>query len=111
MRGLLLGRRLHQKREDEYLTIIKSYKTEDQQRFPQMMATLVALLDHEPQDVLGQLYMELELGNKDQGQFFTPSALSELMANLVLDEPLDEQAVDLDAFDLNAKPDQMGFDF
>ncbi len=40
------------------------------------------LLDPEPYDVLGRLYMELELGSTHTGQFFTPPELSELMARL-----------------------------
>lgn len=77
-----------QAREDEYLKRIAGYKPDDQKRLPELLAIFVGLLDTEPRDVLGQLYMELEIANKDQGQFFTPSSVSELMANLVFDEPL-----------------------
>lgn len=41
------------------------------------------VLDPEPRDVLGGLYMELELGNKNAGQFFTPPYISEFMAELI----------------------------
>ena len=34
-------------------------------------------------DFLGELYMDLELGNKDSGQFFTPFSVSYLMASLI----------------------------
>lgn len=69
-------------REQEYLEIIRRYDRDDQQAFPQLMAHLIGILDVEPRDVLGQLYMELEVASKDQGQFFTPPELSELMARL-----------------------------
>jgi len=69
-------------REQEYLRIIGQYKPDDQKAFPKLLAQLVAALDEEPRDVLGPLYMELEIASKDQGQFFTPPDLSEMMARL-----------------------------
>lgn len=35
-------------------------------------------------DVLGEVYMELELGNKWKGQFFTPYHVSQAMASVTL---------------------------
>lgn len=75
-------------REAEYLAIIAGYKKPDQQAFPKLMAQLVAALDEDPRDILGPLYMELEIANKDAGQFFTPPELSELMANLTFGDML-----------------------
>ena len=48
--------------------------------FGRLLGILVALLGAEPKDILGQLYMSLELGNTNTGQFFTPPEVSELMA-------------------------------
>jgi len=80
--GIEAWPKIAQEREDEYLKIIRSYGKEDQQAFPLLFAHLVGMLDPEPRDILGQLYMELEVASKDQGQFFTPPELSELMARL-----------------------------
>lgn len=77
-------------REEEYLRIIGQYKPDDQQAFPKLMAQLVAALDEEPRDILGPLYMELEIANKDAGQFFTPPELSELMAQMTFAQELDK---------------------
>lgn len=71
-----------QEREREYLKIIGSYDKQDREAFPLLFAHLVGMLDPEPRDILGPLYMELEVASKDQGQFFTPPELSELMARL-----------------------------
>mgnify|MGYP000232899357 FL=1 len=79
-------------REEEYLQIIGQYKPDDQQAFPKLMAQLVAALDEEPRDILGPLYMELEIANKDAGQFFTPPELSELMAQMTFAQELDKLA-------------------
>ncbi len=73
-------------REAEYLRIVATYEPEDQQRFPQLLGELITILDVEPRDILGPLYMELEIANKDAGQFFTPPELSELMARINLGE-------------------------
>ena len=75
-------------REEEYLRIIAGYKKPDQEAFPKLMGLLIAALDEEPRDILGPLYMELEIANKDAGQFFTPPELSDLMANLTFGDAL-----------------------
>ena len=67
-------------REEEYLRIIRQYKAEDQEAFGKLLGCLVLALEGEPRDILGPLYMELEVANRDVGQFFTPPELSELMA-------------------------------
>ena len=70
-------------REKEYMTIIGGYKAGDPNKFAKLHGILVMLLDEKPVDILGSLYVELELNEKRRGQFFTPTALSELMTNLV----------------------------
>lgn len=75
-------------REAEYLQIIKAYKRPDQEAFPKLQGCLIDALDSEPRDILGPLYMELEIANKDAGQFFTPPELSELMARLTFGDAL-----------------------
>ena len=75
-------------REEEYLRIIADYKKPDQMAFPKLLGQLIQALDSEPRDILGPLYMELEIANKDAGQFFTPPELSELMANLTFGDML-----------------------
>lgn len=69
-------------REAEYLDIIGRYKPDDQKAFPELLAHLVAMLEPEPRDMLGPLYMEMEVASRDQGQFFTPPEVSEMMARI-----------------------------
>lgn len=75
-------------REAEYLEIVDRYKAEDQLVFGQLLDKLVVILEAAPRDVLGPLYMELEIANKDAGQFFTPPELSEMMAQLTFSSEL-----------------------
>lgn len=70
-------------REQEYLDIIGRYKPDDQKAFPQLLAHLVNMLEPEPRDMLGPLYMELEVASRHQGQFFTPPEISEAMARMI----------------------------
>lgn len=74
------GIRPDQTREDEYLGIIQSYERNDQLTFPKLLGSLVQALEPEPRDILGLLYMDMEIQNKTAGQFFTPTEISQLMA-------------------------------
>ena len=68
--------------EAEYLAIQRRYEKADAEYFPKLFAELVEVLDPEPWDALGQMFMELGLQNENTGQYFTPPALSELMARI-----------------------------
>lgn len=69
--------------EDEYLRRINKYDKGKQDLFPQMFAEIVAALEQEGcADVLGGIYMDLELGNHWKGQFFTPDHVCKLMAQI-----------------------------
>lgn len=72
-----------QEREEKYLTIARKYKPEQLQKFAKALALLVEEM-RQPRDFLGQTFMELELGNKWKGQFFTPDALCNVMASLTI---------------------------
>lgn len=68
--------------EQEYLRIVKDYKEADVKGICELLAMLIELLEVEPADVLGGLYMELGLGNDKNGQFFTPDCVSLLCAKI-----------------------------
>lgn len=73
-------------REKEYLRIINSYEKKERKLFPQMFALLIEELElHPNQDLLGRLFMELEISNKHAGQFFTPYDVCEMMSKLTFD--------------------------
>lgn len=72
-----------QQREQRYLNIIKGYDKKEQKLFPQMFALLVEELEKNPnQDLLGKLYMLLQISNKNAGQFFTPYNVCKVMTNI-----------------------------
>lgn len=72
-------------REARYLFLIKQYKElEERQTFPKMCADLALALEETREDVLGAIAGELEILNKDSGQFFTPYTISLFMAKMTL---------------------------
>lgn len=79
---------LHQReaREERYMQLIGHYDTETQQLFPRLLAMLTEALSDEPADVLGQVFMQLEIFDAWKGQFFTPDDMSRMMANVTLGE-------------------------
>lgn len=74
---------LWKKREEQYMRTIQPYG-EAGQEFGDMLGLLTMALDHDISDILGQVYMEAELGNKSTGQFFTPFHISHMCAELEL---------------------------
>lgn len=80
---------LWNEREERYLSIIKKYSKKEQMMFPEMLALLV--MHYEEYgfcDLLGEIYMLLEIGRKNKGQFFTPYDVSLMMANITLEKKM-----------------------
>lgn len=67
---------------DDAERIRAKYDATELEAMAKMLAcTIGALEDNPRQDFLGSAYMALEIGNKKDGQFFTPYAVCEAMAN------------------------------
>lgn len=71
-----------QSREDDYVETVKKYSQEEMTKLIELMAWLVEWADEQYCDMLGYIYMHLELGSKSAGQFFTPYNICRLMAEL-----------------------------
>jgi hypothetical protein len=67
-------------REARYMEMIKAYTREELAEFPKMLGQLTMALECGMDDVLGEVFMELDLGSKWHGQFFTPYELCQMMA-------------------------------
>lgn len=79
-------------REARYMQIAGAYEADELQRFAQAMGALTMALDAGGfDDVLGRVFMELELGSKWAGQFFTPYSLCRAMALMTLDYQVREK--------------------
>lgn len=82
-------------REAEYMNTISKYSKDEATLFAKMLADLTVLL-HEsgPRDLLGEVFMALEITNKNTGQFFTPQPVSDCMGAMMahgLDEKIQEK--------------------
>lgn len=88
-------------REEQYLRLSSKYTPDELKLFPHMLAQLteaferrVVALRSEPTnhvpngdglaDILGSIYMQLDLGNARAGQFFTPYSVSRMMAGMLI---------------------------
>ncbi len=76
--------------EEEYRTIMQSYSQIERKILGVLFARIISMLEYNglPYDVLGELYMQLELNDKKQGVVLTPFPLAELMSALFFDEQL-----------------------
>lgn len=73
------------RRNEAYAAIAKKYKPEEFKRFAELFGELVLALESNPfQDFLGSMYMELELGSDQTGQFFTPYSVCCAMAEITM---------------------------
>ena len=71
------------------MEIIGRYERAEVDRFPRMLGELVLALEGTRRDVLGQIFMAMELGNHWKGQFFTPYEVAHLMASLTQGDAVD----------------------
>lgn len=74
--------------EKEYLQTINSYSKEYQLIFPKMFGELIMMYEESDgiTDILGPFYEKENLGNSHLGQFFTPSHISDFMAETILED-------------------------
>lgn len=66
--------------EMQYLAIAKKYKREELDAFTELFSITRQALLQAKTDFLGDIYMQLEIGNKRSGEFFTPFPIAEFMA-------------------------------
>ena len=81
-------------REERFKDITKKYTLEEMNIFKQMYADLIIDLEMDPRDVLGEIFMELGLGDKWKGQFFTPHSLSRVMTRITLSKDKIQKSID-----------------
>ena len=85
-------------REKRFEDISKKYTLEEMNIFRQMYADLIVDLEMDPRDVLGEIFMELGLGDKWKGQFFTPHSLSRVMTRITLSKDKIQKCIEEKGF-------------
>ncbi|EGT3614885.1 SAM-dependent DNA methyltransferase [Clostridium perfringens] len=83
-------------REARYIEICKKYNKYEIKKFSHILAKLSLELEEKPRDVLGEILMELQEGNKITGQYLTPFHISELQSKLsFIDEKYNDGKIEL----------------
>ena len=83
--GVDLGQR--DEREARYMQLLQRYNPEEVDRFAQALGALMMAIHYSSfDDLLGGVFMELELGNKWAGQFFTPYSICHMMGAMNVDQ-------------------------
>jgi len=73
-----------QRKEDEYLKTVQKYNKDEIELFCKAYAAVIMQMERNPlEDPFGGYYEEY-LSNAQNGQFFTPQCLSDLMAQIVM---------------------------
>ncbi|QYY33584.1 SAM-dependent methyltransferase (plasmid) [Cupriavidus pinatubonensis] len=89
-----LDRRSYAEREVEYLRIVRRYTRDEFEALVQAFIRLPLAFEANVgpggvpihfADILGELFMALDLGNSAMGQFFTPNEVSRLVAAMTID--------------------------
>ena len=78
-------------REELYMQTVRKYSREEAATIAHMFAELQEGLHVSPRDILGEIYMQLELGNSRMGQFFTPHHICQLMADITMSDDIVEK--------------------
>lgn len=80
-----LGKK-HEENEKEYMRICQKYSEKEIDKIAEIFAKITEMLEENPyRDLLGDLYMQLNMGSDALGQVFTPYNVSYLMADMVSD--------------------------
>lgn len=78
------------------------YRPEDIQDLHRLFSLMVSALEAKFHDFLGAIFMELELGDGRQGQYFTPYSVQSLMARMLM--PGVEEAVKREGLFMLSEP-------
>lgn len=90
-----VDKRYFDQREANYMRIAQKYSEDEIRVFPEFYTHIVLGMEENPDcDFLGELYMDLELGNKRAGQFFTPYGVCQAMAELTINENLLKEQIE-----------------
>lgn len=78
--------------EKQYMSVVGKYSKEEANSFSHMLALVYMAQRDNNGDFLGECLMELDMGSKDLGQFFTPYDLCKLTARVTMQDVDDATA-------------------
>lgn len=80
---------LWKRREKQFEEIRSKYTDDEFTKFGEMFSLLCKAFEDSFGDILGEIYMESDSGNKYTGQFFTPFTISKMNAELIIPNDYD----------------------
>ena len=84
----------YDKREEEYLRIVREYNKEEALKLCEISALITEMIEENPwRDTLGNLYMQLDMGEAAIGQFFTPYHVSYTIAQTAISKEVVEKII------------------
>ena len=97
-----VGSPCRDQREKLYLERAQKYTRAEMEVFSQMLKEVIEEMELDPeQDILGELFMSLGLGNEWKGQFFTPYHVCQAMAAMTLGTDMERALADKGWFSVN----------
>lgn len=98
-----VDKRFWDEREKLYMATIRNYSKDQLEKFAELFAMLVLIMDEQTKDkcfsdFLGELFMELGLGNDAGGQFFTPYDVCKAMALMSMENELIRSELELNDY-------------
>src|SRR5690625_372794 len=84
-----------QRREDMYMETIRKYQKVEANKFAEMLGLTILAYESRMGDFIGELYMTLDFGNKQAGQFFTPYDVSRMMSSMIYKRKKQERIISL----------------
>ena len=73
-------------REQDYINIMHKYDEKERHNFIYMFQLFIETLESSPGDILGQIFMEINMGSKVTGQFFTPYHISQMLSAIAVQD-------------------------
>lgn len=85
---------------EKFDKIMQNYTIEEQKQLWEILLELMELYNKqkEPNDIMTGIFGELELGNKNTGQFFTPTHISDMIAKIAVDENKIDEDIKKDGY-------------
>ncbi len=88
------NKEIWQKREEEYIHAFK--RLDNRENITKLFSIIVsACIENPCEDFLGDIYMRLNLGNANVGQFFTPQTVAEMMVKMSMKAELDDLEISI----------------
>jgi len=93
--------RFRESREKTYMSIVEKYDTAEIEKFSALLAIIHQNVVDKTErgsfgDFLGDMFMNLDLGNNLGGQFFTPYNICQMMARITIDSDKDKLQAAID---------------